>query len=165
MSISTLRSHRGFSLFSQTVEYALRAVVHLASESPVGRTTDQIAEATQVPRAYLSKVLQSLGRAGIVHSQRGIGGGFTLSKPCDELTILEVVNAVEPIQRIRTCPLGLASHGMHLCPLHRRLDSALAMVEQAFQSTTLAEVLAEPTSSIPLCEFPAAPDAKKSRKR
>jgi Rrf2 family nitric oxide-sensitive transcriptional repressor len=146
-------------MFSQTVEYALRAVVHLASVSPQARTTEQIAEVTRVPRAYLSKVLQSLGRAGVVHSQRGVGGGMTLTKPAAELTILEVVNAVEPIQRIRVCPLGLESHGTHLCPLHKRMDNALATVEEAFQRTTLAEVLAEPTLSVPLCAFPCAPPA------
>lgn len=141
-------------MFSQTVEYALRAVVHLASQAPSGRTTDQIATATLVPRAYLSKVLQSLGRAGLVTSHRGIRGGMTLTKPAEQLTILEVVNAVEPIQRINTCPLGLASHGVHLCPLHRRMDDALSTVEEAFRKSTLAEVLAEPTRSVPLCEFP-----------
>ena len=141
-------------MLSQTVEYGLRAVVHLASTAPTPHTTEQIAQATLVPRAYLSKVLQSLGRAGLVHSQRGIGGGVSLAKRPDELTILEVVNAVEPIQRIRTCPLGLAAHGTHLCPLHRRVDNALALMEQAFEKTTLAEVLAEPSRSIPLCPFP-----------
>ena len=48
-------------MFSQTVEYALRAVVHLADQAPSPRTTDQIAAATRVPKAYLSKVLQGLG--------------------------------------------------------------------------------------------------------
>lgn len=142
-------------MFSQTVEYALRAVVHLADHAPTARTTDQIAAATRVPKAYLSKVLQNLSRANIVHSQRGVGGGITLVKTPSELTILEVVNSVEPIHRIKECPLGLAAHGVRLCPLHRRLDNALAHVEAAFGSTTLAEILAEPTESIPLCEFPS----------
>ena len=150
-----------FFVLSQTVEYALRAVVHLASKSPDAQTTDQIAASTRVPRAYLSKVLQGLARGGIVHSQRGLGGGVTLSRSPEELTILQVVNAVEPIERIRTCPLGLAAHGVHLCPLHRRVDNALALVEEAFASTTLAEVLAEPTKSVPLCPFPNV----KTRKR
>ncbi|MCE9606085.1 MAG: Rrf2 family transcriptional regulator [Planctomycetia bacterium] len=141
-------------MFSQTVEYALRAVVHLAGEAPTARTTDEIAGVTQVPRAYLSKVLQSLGRAGIVHSQRGLGGGMTLVKEPKELTILEVVNAVEPIMRIKTCPLGIATHGTHLCPLHRKLDNAMASVEKAFGGTTLADILADPSRSVPLCEFP-----------
>jgi Rrf2 family transcriptional regulator, nitric oxide-sensitive transcriptional repressor len=146
----------GIFVLSQTVEYALRAAVHLAQEAPGARTTDQIAEATRVPRAYLSKVLQSLSRAGVVNSQRGLGGGMALAKSASELTILEVVNAVEPIQRIRACPLGLAAHGVRLCPLHRRLDNALATVEEAFGNTTLAEVLAEPAKSVPLCPFPRA---------
>lgn len=142
-------------MFSQTVEYALRAVVHLADQFPSPRTTDQIAMATLVPKAYLSKVLQGLCHAGIVQSKRGMGGGMVLTKSPADLTILEVVNAVEPIGRIRACPLGLTSHGIRLCPLHRRLDSALAMVEKAFQETTLAEILAEPTQSHPLCDFPS----------
>ena len=79
---------------------------------------------------------------------------MTLAKPAEKITILQVVNAVEPIQRIRTCPLGLAAHGVRLCPLHRRLDNALASVEAAFEHTTLAEILAEPTGSVPLCPFP-----------
>ena len=149
-------------MLSQTVEYALRAVVYLAGHSPRACTTEAMAATTRVPRAYLSKVLQSLARAGVVHSQRGLGGGMTLAKLPEEITILEVVNAVEPIQRIRTCPLGLAAHGMHLCPLHRRVDDALAMVEQAFANSTLAEVLAEPTTSVPLCSFPSIKPKKKA---
>ena len=70
----------------------------------------------------------------------------------DELR--EMITAREPIRRIKTCPLGLATHGVKLCPLHRRLDDALASVESAFQSTTLAEVLVEPGASVPLCDFP-----------
>jgi Rrf2 family transcriptional regulator, nitric oxide-sensitive transcriptional repressor len=141
-------------MISQTVEYALRAVVALAQTAPKALTTEQVAKVTRVPPAYLSKVLQTLARAGIVHSQRGLHGGFHLAKTPQELTILEVVNCVEPIQRIRSCPLELKSHGVKLCALHARLDSALSQVEKAFADTTLAEVLAEPTTSVPLCEFP-----------
>ncbi len=141
-------------MISQTVEYALRVVVHLAEHAPHARTTEQLANATLVPKAYLSKVIQGLARQGVVRSQRGVGGGVSLVKSPDQLSILEVVNAVEPLQRIRSCPLGLASHGVRLCPLHRRLDNALAGVEKAFGSTTLAEVLDEPSASSPLCEVP-----------
>lgn len=140
-------------MFSQTVEYALRTVVYLASESPKSAATDDIARATKVPPAYLSKVIQALVKEGVLTSRRGIGGGVSLLKKPDELTILEVVNAVDPIKRIKTCPLDLVSHGVHLCPLHKRVDAALESVETAFRNTTLAEVLAEPTRSKPLCEF------------
>ena len=141
-------------MISQTVEYALRAAVLLADDSRGPRTVDEIAEATRVPKAYLSKVMQSLHRAGVVTSQRGLHGGFRLAKAPTEISILEVVNAVERLQRIRTCPLGLASHGVRLCPLHKRLDDALAQVEEAFAKSTLAEVVADPSPSVPLCDFP-----------
>jgi Rrf2 family protein len=152
-------------MFTQTVEYALRAIVHLAQQSPKASTTEEVAEATHVPRAYLAKILSGLRRSGLVKSQRGLGGGITLAKSPDELTILEVVNAVEPIQRIKTCPLGLSEHGSTLCPLHARMDMALAMVENAFAGTTITEVLNEPSESIPLCPFPPIstdPDPKRA---
>lgn len=140
-------------MFSQTVEYALRAVIHLAHEAPSARTTAQIAEATRVPKDYLSKILQGLAKKGILTTQRGVGGGIALSRSPSELTILDVVNAVEPIERYLTCPLKLPNHGANLCPLHRRMDAAMATVEEAFRNSTLAEVLADTSStSVPLCD-------------
>lgn len=141
-------------MFSQTVEYALRAVAFLAGQAPAAKTTDQIAIATKVPKAYLSKVLQELVRGGVVHSQRGLGGGMTLVKTPETLSVLEVVNAVDPICRIQECPLGLASHGSRLCPLHKRMDAVLEQTENTFRNTTIGEILAEPSESIPLCDFP-----------
>ena len=58
-------------MFSQTAEYALRAVVWLANNDDAPMTTNQIAKATQVSPDYLSKVLWALGRSGLVHAQRG----------------------------------------------------------------------------------------------
>jgi len=138
-------------MLSQTVEYALRAIVCLANHAPEAQTSEQLAEVTQVPQAYLPKVMLSLNRAGLVRSQRGPRGGFFLAKDPDQMTLLEVVNSVDPIQRIRECPLDLKGHGTKLCALHYRLDQALATVEKSFAETTLADVLAESTGSIPLC--------------
>ena len=139
-------------MLSQTVEYALRAVVHLAMRSPAPQTTAAIAEATQVPTAYLAKVLQGLRSKNIVKLQRGLGGGVTLAREPDQLTILDVVNAVDPLQRISHCPLDLKAHGTRLCALHSRMDQALQSMETAFRSTTLAELLQDPNPSVPLCD-------------
>jgi Rrf2 family protein len=139
-------------MISRTAEYALRAVVCLADQKDTPLTTQQIAEATRVPAGYLSKVLQALGRAGLVVSQRGLHGGFTLGQPAEQTSVLDVINAVDPMQRIRKCPLGVKSHTGNLCPLHRRLDSAMEMVEHAFGRTTMAELLADPDQLHPLCE-------------
>jgi Rrf2 family nitric oxide-sensitive transcriptional repressor len=144
-------------MFSQTAEYALRAVVYLAAEGGEPRTAQQIAAATRVPTGYLAKVMQSLSRAGLVHSQRGLHGGFTLTRPPRELTVLDVLGAVDPIRRIRGCPLGVKGH-VNLCPLHRRLDQAIGMVEDALRRSTIAELLTEPSKArgipMPLCPWP-----------
>lgn len=139
-------------MISQTVEYALRAMVVLAQNPDSPQTALSIATAAKLPTDYLLKVMQSLGRAGLVNAQRGKHGGFTLARAADEITILDVLNSVDPIQRIHHCPLGLKSHGTRLCALHRRLDSALAMVENAFSSTTLSDILDSPGPVQPLCE-------------
>ncbi len=129
-------------MFSQTAEYAVRAVVWLASLSGQERLgVRQVAEGTQVPPSYLSKVLQSLSRAGIVESRRGVGGGHSLSRDPGELTLLEVVNAVDPIRRIQGCPLGLASHQGRLCGMHAKLDQAMKMVEDTLRQATIADLL------------------------
>jgi len=132
-------------MISQTAEYALRAIVFLAENPESGQTTEQIAKATQIPAPYLSKVLQLLARASLVQSQRGLGGGFSLKIKPKKLTVLEVVNAVDPIKRILECPLGLDAHANKLCSLHRRLDEASALVERAFGATTIEDLLADPT--------------------
>jgi Rrf2 family protein len=154
MDVKVQFSNGGKKMISQTAEYALRAVVHLASRAGVAQTAQQIAEVTHVPPGYLSKVMQALSRAGLVHSQRGLHGGFTLAGSADGLTVFDVVQAVDPLRRIRKCPLGLKGH-LHLCPLHRRLDDALGMVEQALRASTIAELLVAPDPRkgipIPLC--------------
>lgn len=153
------------AMISLTAEYALRAVLHLAavSEGHPSLTVGQIAEATHVPPGYLSKVLQSLSRSGLIASQRGLGGGFRLVKPPAEISLYEVIQAVDPMERIRTCPLGLEAHGTTLCPLHRRLDDAMALIETQFRATTIAELLEKPKPGKPLvfaeqpCVFPLVP--------
>ncbi len=151
-------------MISQTTEYALRAVVYLAQHAEESWTTKQIAAATRVPAGYLSKVLQGLSRSGLITSQRGRHGGFQLTGDPEQLTILEVVNAVEPIRRINHCPLNLGSHGDELCPLHKQLDKTIELVEQQFASTPVSALLGTEDTVEPLCEFPASANVGKGRK-
>jgi Rrf2 family protein len=139
-------------MFSQTAEYAMRVVAYLAAAGGQAATIKQIATGTRVPEGYLAKVLQSLSRGGIVRSQRGPHGGSVLARPADELTIYDVVQAVDPIRRITSCPLGLESHGSALCPVHRKLDNALGLVERSFRSATIAELISGPVRNKPLCD-------------
>jgi Rrf2 family protein len=142
-------------MFSQTAEYALRVVVFLGTLHGEPATTRQIAATTRVPEGYLAKILRSLSRAGLVRSQRGLHGGSVLAREPREITVYDVMTAIAPLPRITTCPLGLASHGTKLCAVHRRLDDAVAMVEKAFRASSIADLLAEASPSIPLTELAA----------
>jgi len=111
-------------MISQTAEYALRAVTHLAYRAGTPQTAKQISDATLVPAPYLAKVLQGLARHGLIQSQRGFHGGFNLVPSPADLNVWQVIEAVDPIPRIRSCPLGIGTHGLNLCPLHRLLDAS-----------------------------------------
>ncbi|HEX6961878.1 MAG TPA: Rrf2 family transcriptional regulator [Lacipirellula sp.] len=142
-------------MISQTAEYALRAVVYLASQTGSPRTVAHIAEATHAPERYLAKIMLGLSRAGLVKSKRGLDGGFMLAGKPEELSILAIIGAVDPIRKFAECPLGIESHGRKLCPLHSRLNEAAEMIEKAFDDTKVAELATPPRAAKALCKFPA----------
>lgn len=142
-------------MISQTAEYALRAMVFLGNQAGEPCTAAQLAAEIDAPPSYLAKVMKSLGRVGLVDSQRGLHGGFTLSRDPSDVTILEVVCAVDAFHRIARCPLGRPAHTSGLCPLHRRLDNVIAAAERSLEDTTLGEVLEEPGL---LCSLPCVSD-------
>ena len=150
-------------MLPKTAEYALRAAVWLGRTPRQPASADQLAQATQVPRRYLHKVLQDLVRAELVRSQPGPGGGYALHGKPEEVTILDVINAVGPIERISACPLGLKSH-TSLCPLHHELDQAYANMEAAFSRVTVADLLNSPRPNSPMCEGDARGDRRGLRK-
>ena len=138
-------------MLTKTAEYALRTVAWLASEPERAESADILAERTKVPRRYLHKVLQDLVKAKLVRSRSGPGGGYALARSADEITILDVVNAVAPLERIRHCPLGLPSH-TSLCPLHKELDQVYAATEAAFARVKIGELLRSSSTVVPLCD-------------
>lgn len=138
-------------MLPKTAEYALRAAVWLGREAGDIQSADELADATKVPRRYLHKVLQDLVHAKLVRSQPGPGGGYALAKPPQKIAILDVVNAVAPLERIRNCPLGLSSH-TSLCPLHKELDKVYAATETALSRVTIAHLIKSKSQIVPLCD-------------
>ena len=128
-------------MFSQTVEYILRVIVFLAAKRDDAVTTQQISAATHVPVGYLAKIMQRLVKAGLVNSQRGRNGGFVLTERSYKLSVYDVIQLLEPIERVTKCPMGVALHGTTLCPLHRRIDKAIAGVEKTLQEATIADLM------------------------
>lgn len=143
-------------MFSQTAEYALRAMIHLAGRVGAHTTSEVIAAGTRIPAGYLSKILRDLVVARLILSQRGPNGGFTLARPVHAVSILDIVNAVDPIRRIHDCPMGTPH--LRLCALHARLDDALARVEDELRITSLAAIL-DDQSSGGRCHGPGGPVA------
>jgi Rrf2 family transcriptional regulator, nitric oxide-sensitive transcriptional repressor len=142
-------------LFSDAGEYALRAVVWLSERPREPHKTREIAERIQAAPGYLVKVLQGLARAGILAASRGSTGGFTLIRDANDLTVLEVLNAVDPLQRIRRCPLGIEAHAGRLCAMHRHVDETLAAVEASFAGTAVGSLGGEAARASALCRVPS----------
>ena len=138
-------------MLPKTAEYALRAVVCLGRNPDQSEAAEVLATKTKVPRRYLHKVLQDLIRAGLLRSQSGPGGGYRLALRPEKITILDAVNAVGSLERIRHCPLGLTTHSS-LCPLHSELDSVYAAAEAALAKVTIAQLVRSTSAIEPLCE-------------
>lgn len=139
-------------MISTTGEYALRAAVLLAQNPTTPMTAAVIAKRTLVPQGYLSKILQSMVKAELISSQRGLHGGFVLAKPAQEISVLDVLASVDAApERIKKCPLGIPGH-VRLCAVHKMLDEAIASTEKAFSSTDI-DTLCKSTRGIKaLCD-------------
>jgi len=114
--------------------------------------TVALAERTRVPSHYLAKVLQQLSAADLVTGRRGVRGGYKLARSASDITMMDVVRSVSRLDRIKTCPLGIANHGTNLCPLHRMMDQVSKVVMEVLDGKTLADLVDQPGMSTPLCE-------------
>jgi Rrf2 family protein len=115
-----------------------------------------IAEGTKSAPGYLIKVLQELTKAGILTARRGSQGGFTLRSDPASLTALDVINAIDPLERIESCPLQMESHASQLCLMHRSIDDAMAKIEETFRQMTIQDVV-EGSTSPSSCELLGPP--------
>jgi Rrf2 family protein len=120
----------------------MRAAIHLAevnAEEPI--PVGVIAEATGVPRNYLSKVLHQLVRAGLLVSERGPRGGFALALPAEEITVAKIVEAVDARGTDRRCLLGRGEcRDSDPCPAHDQWQGLADRISDFLQETTLADM-------------------------
>lgn len=139
-------------MLSRTSEYALRAMIWLAKQGGSLVKTEEIAQEVKAPEAYLAKILQSLHKAGLLQSSKGLKGGYALAKPPQEISLFDVINVVDPCARIVKCPLGIQDHEK-LCPLHQKLDDVHAEMERLYGTCFLSDLVKDKKSS-PLCISP-----------
>ncbi len=128
-------------MISQTAQYALRAVVCLALRPQASLTTGQLAEITKVSPEYLSKVMQALVRADLVTSKPGKAGGFSLKTSPEMLSVLMVVEAIDPPTSNESYPLDIQSYGNVLRPLHQRLSQMNAYIRKECSKILIKDLL------------------------
>ncbi|MBI2422722.1 MAG: Rrf2 family transcriptional regulator [Candidatus Hydrogenedentes bacterium] len=133
-----------FKLYSKGCQYALRALTFVIAEKSKDRfLAKDICEKAEIPEYFTRKVLQSLVQGGFLEAHRGPGGGYSLTREPAEITLLEVIKAVEGDDTFDHCILGFAECGRgNPCPLHHIwVDSKKALLEN-LSNTTLAQLTA-----------------------
>jgi Rrf2 family protein len=130
-------------MLSVTAEYALRALLVLASE-PRGTAlhADNIADAIGAPHNYLAKTMNTLVKAGIVTSARGPRGGFILATEPSALLVTRVAEVFDEPRLHATCLLGCnPCDAAHPCAAHARWSTALRVARGAFATISIADLL------------------------
>ncbi len=109
-------------------EYGIRGVLYLAQQDD-GKISmlSAIAKAQDVPPRFLAKIFQALAKTGIVRSHRGAKGGFSLARPAAEITIKDVIEAIEGPIYLNVCLVGPGECSRDkICPMHRVWEDAQA---------------------------------------
>jgi Rrf2 family protein len=117
---------------SAKVDYAVRAAIELAAAEP-GRPVkgERIAQAQEIPVKFLENILAELRHAGLVRSQRGVEGGYWLARPPDEISLADVIRAVEgPIANVR----GIGPHEVEYGGSAERLRDVWIAVRASLRS-------------------------------
>lgn len=127
---------------SQTTGYAIKALACLNKPKCRSRSTPQIAACAGVPQPYLAKVLRQLAARGLVTARRGLGGGVSLTRPPEQITLLQIVQAVEGPDWIGDCLLGLDEcSDQTTCPTHDFWRRIRGEITDELSRTTLAAVI------------------------
>lgn len=129
-------------ILSQTAVYALKATLRLAEQEPGGRMrVDDIAAELDVPRNYLSKILHTLAREGLLSSSRGPGGGFELARPATELTLQDIVRRFDGPAPESGCLLGQGEcNDRDPCAAHDAWKDVARSVRAFFNDTSIADL-------------------------
>lgn len=129
-------------LLSKACEYGIRAVLHLTggtsgTYTPIRTVSDTLG----IPYHFLAKVVQILAQADVLTSYRGPNGGVALARPASQITLKEVVLAIDGADIFTECVLGLPGCGERKpCPLHEQWAPARDRIHRMFDEVSLAEI-------------------------
>jgi Rrf2 family transcriptional regulator, iron-sulfur cluster assembly transcription factor len=123
-------------------EYGLRGLVFLAKQPP-GKVTlvSEISREQKIPETFLAKIFQRLSKAGLLRSVRGAGGGFSLGKPANEITMREIVEAIEGPIALNRCLLRQGEcEEEKVCPLRQVWEEAQQRFVEVLDRTTMEDL-------------------------
>ncbi|GAB4335357.1 MAG: Rrf2 family transcriptional regulator [Candidatus Abyssubacteria bacterium] len=127
---------------TRAAEYAIRGILYLSLQ-PKGSVCllSEISERQQIPPSFLSKIFQNLSRAGIVNSSRGTGGGFALTKGPEDITLLDVLEAIDGRISLNVCVTnGNACGNQPVCAVHGVWCQAQENLLDLLRSKTFSEL-------------------------
>jgi Rrf2 family protein len=131
-------------IFSSPTEYAIRGLSEMAIRDDEQRIMlDDLVAGTGLPRDFMAKVFQKLVHGGLLRSAKGRGGGFSLARPAHEITIMQIIEAVDGPQTMDRCVVGLEKCNDHMpCPQHDLYKPIRQRLKDYLNTTTLADLAA-----------------------
>ncbi len=105
---------------------------------------NRIASKQDIPKHFLSKILQLLVKHKLLVSMKGPKGGFNLNRPADEITLIEVVEAIDGLDMFNQCGIGFKRcNDDHPCPIHHEYKHVRNRIQELFETKTLKELTKE----------------------
>lgn len=130
-------------MLSQAVGYASCALGRIAAAGGAPLLIKDIAEDCEIPSAYLAKIINTLARRGILTTQRGVGGGVSLARTAQEITLYDLAAALDDTITQSRCMLGTATcSDDRSCPAHKFWKEHKARLVDFMQRTTVADIAA-----------------------
>ena len=133
-------------MFSTSCQYGLQGMLYIAMHSSKDDNVGliEIAENQEIPRHFLSKILQQLVKAGLLESMKGPNGGFKLSKKPEKITLLQIIKAIDGLDVFTQCGIGFKKcSDDHPCPIHHDYKKVRDNVYELFKKKTLKELIFE----------------------
>ena len=133
---------------TRQADYAVRAVLHLARSGDIRTATSVIAEEQKIPPSFLAKIISQLSIAGLLHTSRGARGGVTLARQPEEITLLEVIEAIDGPIQLNECvgDTGVCSFD-DSCRLRQVLCEAQEKLVGRLKGTNFADMIAKGQTS------------------
>lgn len=143
---------------SKLTDYAVVMLSHMAAREKEVYTACRLADRTAVPEPTAAKILKLLARAGILASQRGSNGGYELARPAAEISVAEIIVALDGPIALAACVDGSDDHcGVEsLCSMRGNWNRVNRAIRSALEEISLTDMAAHPFAPFSTTEAPAA---------